>query len=219
MLAELESFLTALSKAARAAQNTITGYRRDLLAFRDFLLERRLALEPAAAEVSPDAVSADDIRAYLAAVLKTSKRATAQRRLSAIKAFFRYREAALGTSNPARAIRSPRSERRLPAVLREEEVRRLIETDGSGRSGAIQRDRAILETLYSSGLRVSELVGLNWADLDEELGMVRVRAGKGNKDRLVPIGEPALQALLAWRKAMPVAWELEGPVITNLKGA
>jgi integrase/recombinase XerC len=80
------------------------------------------------------------------------------------------------------------------------------------------RDRAILETLYSSGLRVSELVGLNWRDLDDEVGMVLVRSGKGNKDRMVPIGEPALDALKAWRRAMPKAWELDGPVITNLRG-
>ena len=63
--------------------------------------------------------------------------------------------------------------------------------------------------LYSSGLRVSELVGLDWRDIDEEIGMVTVRAGKGNKDRLVPLGEPALDALKAWRAAMPIAWEHE----------
>ena len=80
------------------------------------------------------------------------------------------------------------------------------------------RDRAIFETLYSSGLRVGELVGLNWRDIDEELGMVMVRAGKGNKDRLVPLGEPALDALKKWKTAMPVAWEHDGPVITNLRG-
>jgi integrase/recombinase XerC len=76
----------------------------------------------------------------------------------------------------------------------------------------------MFETLYSSGLRVGELVGLDWRDIDEELGMVMVRAGKGNKDRLVPLGEPALDALRAWRRAMPVAWEANGPVITNLRG-
>ena len=80
------------------------------------------------------------------------------------------------------------------------------------------RDRAILETLYSSGLRVSELIGLNWRDIDDEVGMVLVRSGKGNKDRMVPIGEPALDALKAWRRAMPMACEPDGPVITNLRG-
>ena len=65
---------------------------------------------------------------------------------------------------------------------------------------------------------MSELVGLNWRDIDDDVGMVLVRSGKGNKDRMVPIGEPALDALKAWRRAMPVAWELDGPVITNLRG-
>ena len=78
-------------------------------------------------------------------------------------------------------------------------MRRLIEAESEDTSPAALRDRAILEMLYSSGLRVSELVGLDWRDIDDELGMVMVRAGKGNKDRLVPIGEPALDALQGWR--------------------
>jgi integrase/recombinase XerC len=121
-------------------------------------------------------------------------------------------------ASPARALRSPRTQRRLPAILPEDDVRRLIEADSEDGGPAALRDRAILETLYSSGLRVSELVGLNWRDLDDEVGMVLVRSGKGNKDRMVPIGEPALDALKAWRRAMPKAWELDGPVITNLRG-
>jgi integrase/recombinase XerC len=141
-----------------------------------------------------------------------------QRRLFAIKAFFRWREAMAGAASPARPLRSPRTQRRLPAVLPKDDVRRLIEADGENGGPAPLRDRAILETLYSSGLRVSELVGLNWRDIDDEVGMVLVRSGKGNKDRMVPIGDPALDALKAWRRAMPKAWELDGPVITNLRG-
>ena len=157
--------------------------------------------------------------AYLGDQMKRELRpATVQRRLFAIKAFFRWREQATGAQSPARAIRSPRSERRLPAVLQQDEVRRLIEADPQGLTPARLRDRAIMETLYSSGLRVSELCGLDWRDIDEDIGTVMVRQGKGNKDRLVPIGEPALEALAQWRRAMPVAWEPKGPVITNLRG-
>jgi integrase/recombinase XerC len=148
-------------------------------------------------------------------------RATVQRRLSAIKAFFRYRETTIGAASPARSIRSPKNVRGLPSILQEDEVRRLLEfssTPDASTTPAALRDRAIFETLYSSGLRVGELVGLNWRDIDEELGMVMVRAGKGNKDRLVPLGEPALDALKKWKTAMPVAWEHDGPVITNLRG-
>ncbi len=106
----------------------------------------------------------------------------------------------------------------MPAVLQQDEVARLIEAPVQSLKPAALRDRAIVETLYSSGLRVSELCGLNWRDIDEEIGMVMVRQGKGNKDRLVPIGEPALKALAEWRRAMPIAWEQIGPVFTNLRG-
>ncbi|MFZ1123502.1 MAG: tyrosine recombinase XerC [Candidatus Binataceae bacterium] len=224
MQAEIESFAAALGKASRAADNTVSNYRRDLCDFRRFLLEPGAALASAGEEVDPDEITTDHIRGYLSEAMKTLSRATVQRRLFAIKAFFRWREtmatpaSRVSAASPARALRSPRTQRRLPAILPEADVRRLIEADSEDGRPAALRDRAILETLYSSGLRVSELVGLNWRDVDDEVGMVLVRSGKGNKDRMVPIGEPALDALKAWRRAMPKAWELDGPVITNLRG-
>ncbi len=214
MLAEVEAFVSALSKALRAAHNTALNYRRDLMDFRRFMLDRA-----AGDEVMTGEIDSDDIRGYLGNLMKRELRpATVQRRLFAIKAFFRWREETTGARSPARVIRSPRSERRLPAVLQQNEVRRLIETETQGLTPARLRDRAIMETLYSSGLRVSELCGLDWRDIDAEIGTVMVRRGKGNKDRLVPIGEPALTALAQWRRVMPVAWEPNGPVITNLRG-
>ncbi|MGB8684512.1 MAG: tyrosine-type recombinase/integrase [Candidatus Binatus sp.] len=221
MEAEVEAFAAALRKASRAADNTVTNYHRDLLAFRSFMLERAAALRKPVDEIDVTSISAEDVRSYLAELMKhKAARATVQRRLSAIKAFFRYRETTIGVASPARSIRSPKNVRGLPSVLQEAEVRKLIEfspTPDDSTPASI-RDRAIFETLYSSGLRVGELVALDWRDIDEELGMVMIRAGKGNKDRLVPLGEPALDALLAWRRAMPVAWEHNGPVITNLRG-
>jgi integrase/recombinase XerC len=218
MQADIEAFAAALGKALRAADNTVSNYRRDLYDFRRFLLERGAACDASGEEVDHQAITTDQIRGYLSAAMKTLSRATVQRRLFAIKAFFRWRETIAGAASPARALRSPRTQRRLPAILPEDEVRRLIEADTENASPAALRDRAILETLYSSGLRVSELTGLNWRDVDDEVGMVLVRSGKGNKDRMVPIGEPALDALKAWRRVMPKAWELDGPVITNLRG-
>jgi integrase/recombinase XerC len=218
MLDAIEDFAAALEKASRAAENTVSNYRRDLFAFRNFLLERAVLIGRAVEEIDVAGITADHIRAYLADLMKTARRATVQRRLSAIKAFFRYRETTRGEASPARTIRSPKNERRLPAVLQQSEVNQLIEADPENLSPAALRDRAIFETLYSSGLRVSELVGLDWRDINEEVGMVTVRAGKGNKDRLVPLGEPALDALLKWRRAMPIAWEPDGPVIVNLRG-
>ena len=218
MQAEIEAFAAALGKASRAADNTVSNYRRDLRDFRSFLLARAAAVDSSGEEIDQRAITTDHIRSYLSEAMKSLSRATVQRRLFAIKAFFRWRETMAGVPSPARALRSPRTQRRLPAILPEDGVRRLIEADSEDKTPAALRDRAILETLYSSGLRVSELTGLNWRDIDDEVGMVLVRSGKGNKDRVVPIGEPALDALKAWRRAMPKAWELDGPVITNLRG-
>src|SRR5271155_3455037 len=219
MEAEINAFAAALKKASRAADNTVTNYRRDLLAFRSFLLERAAILGRRPDEIDVASITADHVRGYLAELMKqNAARATVQRRLSAIKAFFRYRETTIGAASPARTIRSPKNVRGLPSILEEDQVRRLLEVSAEDATPASLRDRAIFETLYSSGLRVGELVGLNWRDVDEELGMVMVRAGKGNKDRLVPVGEPAIDALKAWRAVMPAAWTHDSAVITNLRG-
>lgn len=217
MLVEVESFAGALAKASRASHHTVSNYRRDLMSFRSYLQEHT-GVADSDGKVDVDAITPDHVRGYLARLMKTAARATVQRRLSAIKAFFRYRESTTGKLSPASTLRSPKSERHLPSVLEEDDVRRLIEREPEINTPAAVRDRAIMETLYSSGLRVSELVGLDWRDIDEELGMVTVRAGKGNKDRMVPLGEPALDSLKAWRRVMPVAWESDGPVIINLRG-
>jgi integrase/recombinase XerC len=219
MVAEIESFADALGKAARASKNTVAAYRRDLEDFRHFLIERESMVVDAHGEVVPERIGPEHVRTYLAEMMKNASRATVQRRLFAIKAYFRWREANTGAASPVHAMRSPKLEKRLPAILHENDTRKLIESDNSGRGAAALRDRAILEVLYSSGLRVGELVGLDWRDIDFELGVVMVRGGKGNKDRMVPIGEPALEALKAWQAAMPAQWEMDGPVIVNLRGA
>jgi integrase/recombinase XerC len=247
MVEEIEAFSTAMLGAARAAKNTVNAYRRDLKDFQGYLMSGSSALDATGERIDSGKITADHIRNYLAVMMRSrasgaqrneqaslraafrfgvgetrpmaaASRATVQRRLFAIKAFFRWREVMTGTPNPARNMRSPKVDKRLPQVAGEDAVATLVEADATHNSPATLRDRAILEVLYSSGLRVSELTGLCWRDVDQELGMVMVRAGKGNKDRLIPIGEPALDALRRWRSAMPVAWSPEGPVITNLRG-
>ena len=219
MIGEIEAFARALAKALRAAPNTVKSYRRDLADFNRYLMEfGPSALDEKRATVVPEKITVEHVRSYLAAVMKHATRATVQRRLFAIKAYFRWRTTTMEVENPVRAMRSPKVEKRLPQVIGERDAARLVEADHDLAGAAALRDRAILEVLYSSGLRVSELTGLCWRDIDYELGMVMVRAGKGNKDRLVPLGEPALDALKAWCNAMPIAWTPEGPVITNLRG-
>jgi integrase/recombinase XerC len=219
MLDEIEAFVASLSKVLRASANTVKSYRRDLLSFRAFLMERGAAANPERTEVCVAAIEADHIRGYLTYLMKRATRATAQRHLAAIKTFFRQREVIAAASNPSRGLRSPRREKHLPAILRENEVAQLIGDPPVEGDRAGFRDRAMAETLYSSGLRISELVALNWADLDLEMGLLRVRHGKGNKERIVPIGEPAIEALHAWRANMPVDSGPGGAIFTNLRGA
>ncbi len=218
MLKEIAAFIVALSKVLRASENTVKSYRRDLQSFREFLMERGMALQPDRSDVCIESIEADHIRAYLTGLMKRATRATAQRHLAAIKAFFRYREVAANAPNPSRGLRSPRREKHLPSFLQEAEVTALIGDEPAENHRARWRDRAMAETLYSSGLRISELVALNWADLDVEMGMLRVRHGKGNKERIVPIGEPAIKAMQDWRRHMPVDSGSGGPIFTNLRG-
>jgi integrase/recombinase XerC len=221
LIAEIEAFTGALAGASRASRNTVSAYRRDLFDFHEYLRRGDTVLTvagDAGERVDCDAITADHVRNYLAIMMRAASRATVQRRLYAIKAFFRWREVTAGKTSPVRAMRSPKVEKRLPQVASEDAINSLVDADGAAETPAAVRDHAILEVLYSCGLRVSELTGLCWRDIDEELGMVMVRAGKGNKDRLVPIGEPALDALRAWRTATIAKITPDSPVITNLRG-
>lgn len=122
---------------------------------------------------------------------------TLARMLSAWRGLYRFLARDFGLAhNPCQGVRAPRSEKRLPNALTADDARRLVEIEVDDFLAA--RDRAMLELLYSSGLRLSELVGLNWAMLDSEDGTVRV-TGKGAKTRLVPVGRKALDALREWR--------------------
>lgn len=179
----VQSFLTYLSTEKNASVHTIKNYGVDLRVFFDFLQKKSL-----------EEVSHRDIRAFLA-VLKAGSfsKSSISRKLSCLRSFFRYlaRENIL-KANPAVSISTPKHERRLPVFLDLGEVTALLEAP-SKNNWEEKRDRAILETLYSSGLRVSELVGLNHEDVDFFRGLVRVR-GKGKKERIVPIGQVAIKA-------------------------
>ena len=220
MIVEIEQFTSVIANAARASCNTAASYKRDLKKFCEYLLQGTTAIDEHTGVIEPDRIRADHVRNYLAELLRSgSSRATVQRRLFAIKAYFRWRELVAGKPNPVYTMRAPKAEKRLPQMLNERDTATLVEADDSMNARARLRDRAILEVLYSAGIRVGELTGLDWRDIDEELGLVMIRSGKGNKDRLVPIGEPALDALRAWRAATPGAPSADGPVITNLRGS
>jgi integrase/recombinase XerC len=138
------------------------------------------------------------IHAYLSLLHRRNKKSSIGRKLSTLKSFFRFllREGEV-ERDPTVLISSPKQDQPLPTHLVVDDMFRLLETPPNDTPAGL-RDRAMLEVLYSCGLRVSELVGLNWGDIDSNVEVVRVK-GKGNKERIVPIGRKALEALELYR--------------------
>jgi integrase/recombinase XerD len=185
-LRHVENFLEMLAAERGSAANTLEAYRRDLLDLVQFLTTRQAKVATA---------SRDDLRAYLADLLARGlSPATGARRLSAIKQLYRFLHAeGVRGDDPADLLDAPRRRRPLPKVLDEADVDRLLDAARAmpGAEGA--RLTALLELLYATGLRVSELVGLPWPLLAEGGDCLIVR-GKGNKERLVPLGQAAKAA-------------------------
>jgi integrase/recombinase XerC len=196
----LAEFLRYLSLEKNASAYTIKSYREDLNQALEFFREK------AGVRVKePRQVSTRHVRAYLAWLHEQRySKATIARRMAAVRSWFRFLcRQGLIEANPADGLRSPRQDKKLPHFLSEEELNRLLEQPPTGKPLGV-RDRAILETLYSAGVRVSELTGLNVEDVDLDSGLAVVR-GKGKRERLVPLGRPALAALkrwLTWRDEM-----------------
>ncbi len=189
-----DRFIGHLSGERGLSPQTCHSYRRDLLRFGEFLTRR--------AGVSVDAVDASQVRAFVAWRHRggVSGR-TIQRELSALRTFFAYllREGQVGP-NPATDVRAPKSAQKLPAVLDADQVAGLLDFDE--KSPLAVRDRAMLELIYSSGLRLSELVGLNLGDVDFDESLVAV-TGKGRKRRIVPVGGHARAAIERWLVQRP----------------
>jgi len=164
------------------------------------------------------------IRKYLSFLHRKNKKSSIARKISALRSFYKYlnREQVI-VSNPAKSVSTPKVEKTLPITLTVDEAFRLMESPKSipEKSSEVSkenrlRDRAILELLYSSGLRVSELVGLNLSQLDSDLGIVRVM-GKGRKERIVPVGVKAIEALKAYLEERGVL-RGEDPIFINFLG-
>ncbi len=186
MNALLESFIRHLSDERNYSEHTVKAYRGDLENFRDFLLKEGKSIED---------TDAATVNAYVSALYGKNSPSSVERKVSAIRSFFSYLvRRGLAAKNPAKLVRTPRKEKRLPVFLSVDEVFSLVDVKDPERSPLRVRDRAILELLYSSGLRVSELAGAALADLSMGEAVIRVR-GKGNKERIVPVGSKALSAL------------------------
>ncbi|HUJ18140.1 MAG TPA: tyrosine recombinase XerC [Nitrospirota bacterium] len=195
MRREVFEFLRYLKQEKNVSEHTGRSYRADLEQFFEFLGDRPLA-----------DTDHQLLRRFIAHLLDGKmQKSSIARKLSALRSFFRYlnREGVM-TVNPARLTSTPRREKRLPPVITVDDAERLMNAPGgpgsSGEEGSVLRDRAILETLYSAGVRAAELVGMNSEDIDRHDRTVRVR-GKGRKERIVPIGQKALDAIDRYQRS------------------
>ena len=206
-----DDFLGWLEKEKQYSDHTLRSYATDIGQFFEFCSDR-LAGKPLAA------LTHADVRDFLGALLRYGyEKRSAARKLSSVKSLLRFlvRKGTLA-ANPATAVKGPRLEQRLPGFLSQYQVREAIETKGN--TEVMIRERAILETLYGSGLRAAELVGLNVADIDfpaEEIRVTR-RYGKGGKERIVPLGRAEKEALDRWLAKR--THKNAEPVFTNDKG-
>jgi integrase/recombinase XerD len=181
--AAISAFLTHVKVEKGLSSNTVSAYKRDLVKFDGFARKRKLSLE---------AISRDDLVDFLAGLYRQKLESrTVARQLVTLRNFFRFAQIQeLIPADPSVNLESPKIRRTLPGYLRLEEVERLLAQPNEKTSLGL-RDRAMLEVLYSTGLRVSELISLGVSDLDAKVGCVRC-IGKGDKERIVPVGRKAL---------------------------
>lgn len=216
----IQNYADHLRNERNVSPHTLRNYLSDLVQFHQFLVASKLCLDEDG-RVNVQQVNIHIVRTYLAALTKNRKKSSMGRKLAALKGFFRYLVATRRVAkDPLLLIHSPKQEKPLPHFLSVDEVFQLlggIKVDSS----LDVRDRAILEVFYSTGIRVSELVGLNWNDIDFQLGILRV-VGKGSKERIVPIGEVALQTLRDYgqevRQKAGLPHTGENPVFLNHRG-
>jgi integrase/recombinase XerD len=187
-------FLGHLELERGLSRNTLEAYRTDLQQYGEFLRRRR---------VDPLAAQPSDLTAFISELAdghhgrRPAAPSTLQRKVACLRSFYRHlRREQLLEHDPTAELRAPRARARLPKVLGRDEVATLM-AQPMGASPAALRDRALLETMYACGLRASEAIGLELSDVDLEGGILRAR-GKGSKERIVPIGGIAIEALEAY---------------------
>lgn len=216
----IRAFMTFLTVERQASPETIRSYRSDLRQLTEFLSQSRPT--PGTGQpVTAGEVTTESLRTFLHWLDRKGEKASSlARKLACLRSFYRFhvREGTVA-QNPAEDIRSPKLPKTLPRVLSKDDANVLMEFPEGDRPLPL-RDRAILETLYSTGARVSEAVGLNLGDLNQSDGLVHLR-GKGRKERIVPIGEVALQAIRAYRVSLNRAAaddRPETPLFLNHRG-
>ncbi len=191
LAAQCRRYLDQLRDERRLSPHTVSGYGRDLNKFLDLCTQQGIS--------DGDAVCSADVRAWVAQLRRHGLDGrSVQRALSALRGLFGFRRrSGLGDNDPTRGIRAPKSERKLPRALDADSAKQLLDTPSDDDDWLAQRDQAMLELFYSSGLRLAELVALDIGDLDRHEGLVTV-TGKGKKTRQVPVGRLALAAIDTW---------------------
>ena len=187
MKGHLRQFIDHLAVERGLSRNTLEAYERDVTGYLEFLAER--------GATSLDATGAADVQAYMAAGRKSGAAAsTIFRRQVAIRGFYRFlAEERLISADPTASMGTPKPGKKLPGALTTEEVERLLAAPKGSSPGAV-RDRAMLELLYATGMRVSELLDLNLGSVHTGMGFVKA-LGKGSKERIIPIGRIAVSCL------------------------
>ena len=207
----IRSFIESLSYEKGYSTNTCRAYLHDLKEFTTFIHERQNLEEKNKENIENFRVDQVDrllIRGYLGFLHKKNKKSTIARKLSAVRSFFKYLiKHGVILDNPLDLILTPKQKKMVPTYPPVDDIFRLIDSVKTDTLLGL-RNRAILETLYSSGIRVSELAGMNIFEVDFSKCVIRV-LGKGNKERIVPIGNKALDSIQAYRKRLQVELGVE----------
>ncbi|MCD4764149.1 MAG: tyrosine recombinase XerC [Desulfobacterales bacterium] len=217
----IKSYVEFLSSEKGYSVNTSRAYLHDLNEFADFLVQsgiRGKNKQNKTYDFNANEVRSLMIRGYLGLLYKKNKKSTIARKLSAIRSFFRYLiKHGIIQNNPAELIHTPKQEQTIPAYLTVDDMFRLLDSIKTDNRLGL-RNRAIFETLYSTGIRVSELAGMDVFNVDFTGCTIRV-LGKGDKERIVPIGDKALRAIKAYRDKLHRETDLQikgdGPLFLN----
>ena len=216
MRKQIGQYLQYLRVERGASPHTLKSYREDLLALAEYLADADGRCP------EPGSITTIELRGFVSALHEAGYAKTSiSRRLASVRSFLRFgQREGWAKANPAKALRNPRKSHKLPHFLSTDEVGKLLAAP-RGEAAQAFRDRAMLETLYSGGLRVSELVGLSDGDLDFAAGILRVR-GKGRRERLAPVGSYAAKALKDWLAVRTLSPRekagREAPVFVNRSG-
>jgi integrase/recombinase XerC len=207
---QVDAFIDSLAAEKGYSENTCRAYRADLKEFVSFVVGSE--------HISTESIDALTIRKYLGISHRKNQKSTTARKLSAIRSFFRYLvKHGVLEHDPTDAVLTPKQEHPIPTYLSVDDMFRLIDSIQTDTLLGL-RNRAIFETLYSCGLRVSEVAGLNTNDVDLNSGMVKV-LGKGDRQRIVPVGEKAMEAIRAYRRRLErdkkVSARTDGPLFLN----